>query len=136
MKACHELQIQAIMLNDWPTFRAIFPELPDQAWDYLAVTNSHQTAWDNTGPFEHSLFASLPIPPGMQYNPGCPVEIKSGLCGTSLAPERAKVHNHWNMVLGIAGNDLIPDWVDEGYEFTEEQLREFSRLQLKARFGR
>lgn len=136
MQACHELQIQAMLLGDWATIHEIFPTLRTEAWCYLDVVNSHHTMWDNTGPFECSLFATLPIPPGIPYEPGCPVEIKSGHLWPGYAPERVKAQNHWNLVLGIIDNDLIPEWVDEGDEFTEEQLREFSRLQLKARFGR
>lgn len=124
MKASHERQIKALLTKDRKELleiyggRAFFDEAVDDEITY------HHAAWDLSGYQSDSLFARLP-------DVGCCLtELKkAALRGDDDVIQAAEF-------LGVVNNSLIPAQVDYEVEFTEAQLREFSRLQLLARFGR
>jgi len=114
MKQSHEEQIRALLDDDQEAMSTIFGILGPER-------ESHYSAWNLTARYPHSLFASLP------GHCGCPVLIKQ-------SPMDNDPEDKWSTLLSIANLDLIPRVVNTHTRFGEDQLREFSRVQLEARF--
>ncbi len=112
-KASYEDQINALLENDWKTLQEIFHDVNHKDID------THHSCWSLTGKQEHSLFANLP------FSLGCLTQIKR---------YPGDDHEGWISKLDIMDNKLIPINVEEDTTFSEVQLREFSKLQLQARY--
>lgn len=126
MRASHEVQIQAILDEDWVAVHKLFNE-------EVPISSAYDT-WNRTGGFDYSIFSRLPSSPECKIQTcGCPVQIKFSISSdwhyTPLS------NRFWYEKLGLRDNDLIPTSVDRGYRFTWEQLQEFSCIQLEARYN-
>ena len=116
MKKSHEVQIKALLKGDYDAFKGEFSERAlREPFDGI---DNHHSAWGYTGGQAHSLFGNLP---------------NAMICLTQVKnhPEDSE----WHDILGLGNNHLIPTNVQEDTVLTEDQLREFSRLQLEANFS-
>lgn len=144
MKASHEAQIQAILDEDWTAVVAMFDMTKEP---HPSPVSCVYDVWNRTGQHNHSIFSSLPAFPGdkvklgrMEFfsECGCPVQIKfSGVDAAISGGRHVPLSNRlWYRKLGLFDNELIPTIIQRGDRLTWEQLQEFSRIQLEARFGR
>ena len=116
MSNSHEVQIKALLTNDYLSFKAEFDE--SKARQPFDGIQNHHGAWGYTGGQAHSLFSNLP---------------DEHMCLTQV--KRYPEDSEWYGILGLKNNDLIPTNIEEDTVLSEAQLREFSKLQLEANFS-